>query len=55
MSETTREAKLDVPGATLHYEVTGSGPVLLLITGAPGDATNFLAWCRSSRRSNTRS
>jgi pimeloyl-ACP methyl ester carboxylesterase len=41
MSETTREAKLDVPGATLHYEVTGSGPTLLLITGAPGDATNF--------------
>lgn len=25
--------KLPVPGATLHYEVTGSGPVLLLIPG----------------------
>ncbi|MBM7774570.1 pimeloyl-ACP methyl ester carboxylesterase [Actinokineospora baliensis] len=41
MSESTREAKLDVPGATLHYEVAGSGPVLLLITGAPADATSF--------------
>src|SRR5258707_13921151 len=26
--------KLAVPGATLHYEVTGSGPMLLLIPGA---------------------
>jgi pimeloyl-ACP methyl ester carboxylesterase len=32
---------LDVPGAELYYEVTGAGPVLLLITGAPGDATAF--------------
>ncbi|WP_354637769.1 alpha/beta fold hydrolase [Kitasatospora camelliae] len=29
---------LDVPGATLHYEVRGSGPVLLLIPGGAGDA-----------------
>jgi pimeloyl-ACP methyl ester carboxylesterase len=32
---------LDVPGAHLYYEVTGRGPVLLLITGAPADATTF--------------
>jgi pimeloyl-ACP methyl ester carboxylesterase len=29
---------LDVPGATLYYEVRGSGPVLLLIPGGGGDA-----------------
>jgi pimeloyl-ACP methyl ester carboxylesterase len=33
---------LVVPGAQLYYEVTGSGPVLLLITGAPADATSFV-------------
>lgn len=33
-------AVLDVPGATLHYDITGSGPVLLL-AGAPMDATGF--------------
>jgi pimeloyl-ACP methyl ester carboxylesterase len=31
---------LDVPGATLHYDVTGSGPVLLL-AGVPMDASGF--------------
>jgi len=30
--------KLAVPGATLHYEVTGAGPVLLLIAGGGTDA-----------------
>lgn len=29
---------LDVPGATLYYEVRGSGPVLLLISGGAGDS-----------------
>ena len=29
---------LKVPGASLYYEVRGSGPVLLLITGGPVDA-----------------
>ncbi|MFI1798173.1 alpha/beta fold hydrolase [Streptomyces sp. NPDC020379] len=29
---------LAVPGATLHYETRGSGPVLLLIPGGAGDA-----------------
>ncbi|WP_405061285.1 alpha/beta hydrolase [Kribbella sp. NBC_01505] len=33
--------KLAVPGATLHYEVTGSGPVLLLIAGGGTDAGIF--------------
>jgi pimeloyl-ACP methyl ester carboxylesterase len=37
---TTRDY-LTVPGARLHYEVTGSGPVLLLIHGAPADAGVF--------------
>ncbi|MDG6106057.1 alpha/beta fold hydrolase [Dactylosporangium aurantiacum] len=32
---------LKVPGATLHYEVRGSGPVLLLICGGVYDAEGF--------------
>jgi pimeloyl-ACP methyl ester carboxylesterase len=34
----TRVAPLKVPGASLHYEVQGSGPVLLIIPGMPADA-----------------
>src|SRR5262249_30516393 len=34
-------ATLKVPGANLYYEVTGSGPVLLMIPGAPADAGTF--------------
>lgn len=36
-----RKETLDVPGATLYYEVRGSGPVLLLMPGGPADATTF--------------
>lgn len=32
---------LKVPGATLHYEVCGTGPVLLLIPGGPADSSVF--------------
>jgi pimeloyl-ACP methyl ester carboxylesterase len=32
---------LKVPGATLHYEMSGSGPVLLCIPGGPTDAGMF--------------
>jgi pimeloyl-ACP methyl ester carboxylesterase len=32
---------LKVPGATLYYEVRGSGPVLLMIPGGPMDAGGF--------------
>lgn len=32
---------LAVPGATLYYELRGSGPVLLCITGGPTDAGMF--------------
>ena len=32
---------LEVPGARLYYETIGTGPVLLLIPGANGDATIF--------------
>jgi pimeloyl-ACP methyl ester carboxylesterase len=32
---------LDVPGASLHYEVAGSGPVLLLIPGGALDADSY--------------
>jgi pimeloyl-ACP methyl ester carboxylesterase len=33
--------KLRVPGATLYYEVRGTGPVLLCVTGGPTDAGMF--------------
>lgn len=33
--------KLSVPGASLYYEVRGSGPVLLCIPGGPADAGVF--------------
>jgi pimeloyl-ACP methyl ester carboxylesterase len=47
MEMTTKEAKsnlertLKVPGATLYYEVRGSGPLLLCISGGPTDAGMF--------------
>ena len=43
MAATTTYSKetLEVPGATLYYEVRGSGPVLLLMPGGPADATTF--------------
>jgi len=34
---------LPVPGARLHYTVTGEGPALLLIPGGPADSTAFAA------------
>jgi pimeloyl-ACP methyl ester carboxylesterase len=34
-------AHLEVPGARLRYEVSGAGPVLLLIPGAAADAAAF--------------
>lgn len=38
---TTQTATIDVPGATLYYEVQGSGPVLLLICGGVYDAAGY--------------
>ncbi len=32
---------LDVPGASIYYEVRGSGPVLLCIPGGPAVASAF--------------
>ena len=40
-STTYTKETLDVPGATLYYEVRGSGPVLLMMPGGPADATTF--------------
>ncbi|QUX27440.1 alpha/beta hydrolase [Nocardiopsis akebiae] len=34
---------LKVPGASIHYEVRGSGPVLLMIPGGPQDAGVYTA------------
>jgi len=39
----TKTGTLTVPGASLYSEVTGSGPVLLMIAGAPADAGTFAA------------
>ncbi len=36
-----RTEALQVPGASLYYEVRGSGPVLLMIPGGPIDADGF--------------
>lgn len=37
----TKTATLKVPGASLYYEIIGSGPLLLMIPGAPADAGAF--------------
>jgi pimeloyl-ACP methyl ester carboxylesterase len=41
MTKSTKSATLTVPGATLYYEVQGTGPVLLIIPGGPQDAGVF--------------
>jgi len=38
---TMKTEMLPVPGASLYYEVRGSGPVLLMIPGGPMDAGGF--------------
>lgn len=35
------EQFLEVPGAMIHYKVTGSGPIMLLVAGATGEHTIF--------------
>src|SRR5438445_8743977 len=40
-TSTFKPETLDVPGASLYYEVRGSGPALLLMPGGPADATTF--------------
>jgi pimeloyl-ACP methyl ester carboxylesterase len=37
----TKAGTLAVPGAALYYEVSGSGPTLLMIPGGPVDADDF--------------
>ena len=39
--ENVEARTLEVPGATLYYEIRGSGPVLFCITGGPTDAGLF--------------
>jgi pimeloyl-ACP methyl ester carboxylesterase len=49
MTETmhsTTSSTLKVPGATLYYEVQGSGPVLVMIPGGPADAGIFAGVAR---------
>ena len=36
-----KTATLNVPGASIYYEVRGSGPVLLMMPGGPADAGAF--------------
>jgi len=38
---TAKTETLKVPGATIYYEVHGSGPLLLMIPGGPADAGAF--------------
>lgn len=37
----TLTSTLAVPGASLHHEIPGHGPVLLMICGGPTDADIF--------------
>jgi pimeloyl-ACP methyl ester carboxylesterase len=39
--DSMKEDQLKVPGASLYYEMRGSGPVLLMIPGGPTDANIF--------------
>jgi pimeloyl-ACP methyl ester carboxylesterase len=48
-----RVATLDVPGATLHYEVQGAGPLLLIIPGMPADAGLYTVLARELAPSYT--
>ncbi len=48
-----RVATLEVPGATLHYEVQGAGPLLLIIPGMPADAGLYTALARELAPSYT--
>jgi pimeloyl-ACP methyl ester carboxylesterase len=41
-----RGDRLEVPGASIHYEVRGEGPLLLVIPGGPQDAGVFTALAR---------
>jgi pimeloyl-ACP methyl ester carboxylesterase len=38
---TMKPGTLKVPGASIYYEVRGSGPVLLMMPGGPADASAF--------------
>src|SRR2546426_10236342 len=40
-TSTIKTNTLEVPGASLYYEVRGSGPVLLMMPGGPADAATF--------------
>jgi len=37
----TKTERLNVPGASIYYEIRGSGPVLLMMPGGPADASAF--------------
>src|ERR1700738_1920656 len=41
MPMTVKTELLKVPGASIYYEVRGSGPVLLMMPGGPADAGAF--------------
>jgi pimeloyl-ACP methyl ester carboxylesterase len=51
MTQPTKSHTLKAPGATIYYEVQGSGPVLVMIPGGPTDAGVFagLVGCLADR------
>ena len=42
MTQLLTASRLQVPGATIHYETQGTGPLLLVIPGGPQDAGVFV-------------
>jgi pimeloyl-ACP methyl ester carboxylesterase len=50
---TTKAPRLEVPGASLHYEVRGAGPVLLVVPGMPADAGLYAVLARRLAESFT--
>ena len=47
LADDVKSSRLKVPGATLYYEVRGSGPMLLLIPGGATDAGIFAELSRA--------
>lgn len=50
MNASVATRQLDIPGASIHYEVRGSGPLLALIAADGGSAGEAPAFTERPRR-----